>query len=211
MSSSAVGRRVLLVDDYSDARDMYGEYLEYSGFEVIQAEDGIEALRKALDESPDIILMDLSLPIMDGWEATRRLKADERTATIPVVVLTGHALAGNDEGPVILELNGRPRDGKQFSPSAPPDPELLPAARVLDFHLRAKDEHRQALEHGGNEVFRELQQEALRDGNDQERREQAALGRAPSRQRRAPGREVLDVIGELRVKEFTRVRAGDRQ
>lgn len=98
MSSSAAGRRVLLVDDYSDARDMYGEYLEYSGFEVIQAEDGIEALRKALDESPDIILMDLSLPIMDGWEATRRLKADERTATIPVVVLTGHALAGNSEG-----------------------------------------------------------------------------------------------------------------
>jgi len=55
-------------------------------------------LQRAVDTSPDIILMDLSLPVMDGWEATRRLKADERTASIPVVALTGHALAGISEG-----------------------------------------------------------------------------------------------------------------
>jgi CheY-like chemotaxis protein len=90
--------RVLLVDDYPDAREMYSEYLEYSGFEVVQASNGMEALQRAADDAPDIILMDLSLPVMDGWEATRRLKADARTAGIPVVALTGHALAGISEG-----------------------------------------------------------------------------------------------------------------
>src|SRR5205823_11574457 len=90
--------RVLVVDDYPDAREMYSEYLQFSGFDVIEASNGIEALQHAIDDRPDVILMDLSLPVMDGWEATRRLKADERTATIPVVALTGHALAGISEG-----------------------------------------------------------------------------------------------------------------
>lgn len=90
--------RVLIVDDYPDAREMYAEYLEFSGFEVVEAENGMEALQRAIDTEPDIILMDLSLPVMDGWEATRRLKADKRTGTIPVVALTGHALAGISEG-----------------------------------------------------------------------------------------------------------------
>ncbi len=90
--------RVLLVDDYPDAREMYSEYLQFSGFDVVEAANGMEALRRAADDAPDIILMDLSLPVMDGWEATRRLKADQRTAHIPVVALTGHALAGISEG-----------------------------------------------------------------------------------------------------------------
>jgi two-component system cell cycle response regulator DivK len=90
--------RVLLVDDYPDAREMYSEYLEYSGFDVVEAGNGMEALQRAVDTAPDIILMDLSLPVMDGWEATRRLKADQRTKGIPVVALTGHALAGISEG-----------------------------------------------------------------------------------------------------------------
>jgi CheY-like chemotaxis protein len=88
----------MVVDDYPDAREMYSEYLEYCGFDVIQAANGMEALHRAADTNPDIILMDLSLPVMDGWEATRRLKADKRTAKIPVVALTGHALAGISEG-----------------------------------------------------------------------------------------------------------------
>lgn len=91
-------RRVLLVDDYPDAREMYSEYLKFSGFDVIEASNGVEALQRAIETSPDIILMDLSLPVMDGWEATRRLKEDARTAAIPVVALTGHALAGMFEG-----------------------------------------------------------------------------------------------------------------
>ena len=90
---SKTGRpRVLVVDDYPDAREMYSEYLEFSGFDVIQAVNGMEALQRAVDAAPDIILMDLSLPVMDGWEATRRLKADERTAGIPILALSGHAL-----------------------------------------------------------------------------------------------------------------------
>ena len=95
---TATRPRVLLVDDYPDAREMYGEYLKFTGFDVIEASNGVEAVERALDTAPDIILMDLSLPIMDGWEATRRLKADQRTADIPVVALTGHALAGISEG-----------------------------------------------------------------------------------------------------------------
>ncbi len=90
--------RVLLVDDYPDAREMYTEYLEFSGFDVVEAGNGMEALQRAVDTTPDIILMDLSLPVMDGWEATRRLKADKCTASIPVVALTGHALADISEG-----------------------------------------------------------------------------------------------------------------
>ena len=98
MKSQGARPRVLLVDDYPDAREMYSEYLQYSGFEVVEAGNGMEALERAAEMAPDIILMDLSLPVMDGWEATRRLKADPRTAQIPVVALTGHALAGISEG-----------------------------------------------------------------------------------------------------------------
>ena len=90
--------RVLVVDDYLDARELYSEYLQYSGFDVIEAGNGVEALARAADSAPDIILMDLSLPVMDGWEAMRRLKADKTTADIPIVALTGHALAGILEG-----------------------------------------------------------------------------------------------------------------
>jgi CheY-like chemotaxis protein len=90
--------KVLVVDDYPDAREMYRAYLEYSGFEVVEAGNGVEALQRAVETEPDIILMDLSLPVMDGWEATRRLKADQRTAGIPVVALTGHALVGIFDG-----------------------------------------------------------------------------------------------------------------
>jgi len=89
---------VLIVDDYPDAREMYAEYLQFSGFDTLEAGNGMEALQQAAEAEPDIILMDLSLPVMDGWEATRRLKSDERTAAIPVVALTGHALAGISEG-----------------------------------------------------------------------------------------------------------------
>ena len=85
---------VLLVDDYPDAREMYAEYLEFSGFDIVQAGNGVEAIERAHDSHPDVILMDLSLPVMDGWEATRRLKADESTKKIPVLAVTGHALTG---------------------------------------------------------------------------------------------------------------------
>jgi CheY-like chemotaxis protein len=89
---------VLVVEDYQDAREMYAAYLQFSGFDVAEAANGIEAVEMATDLLPDIVLMDLALPRMDGWEATRRLKADPRTRQIPVVALTGHALAGHADG-----------------------------------------------------------------------------------------------------------------
>jgi two-component system, cell cycle response regulator DivK len=92
------GPLVLVVEDYQDAREMYAAYLQFSGFRVAEATNGVEAIEKTLELMPDIILMDLALPKMDGWEATRRLKMDERTRDIPVVALTGHALAGHAEG-----------------------------------------------------------------------------------------------------------------
>ncbi len=99
MSARNRGRQlVLVVEDYQDAREMYAAYLQFSGFDVAEAGNGIEAVEKTTELLPDIVLMDLALPRMDGWEATRRLKADARTRHIPVVALTGHALAGHADG-----------------------------------------------------------------------------------------------------------------
>ncbi len=89
---------VLVVEDYPDAREMYCEYLRFSGFRVAEARNGEEALEKAFTLLPDVVLMDLALPLMDGWEATRRLKSVRRTADILAVAQTGHALAGHAEG-----------------------------------------------------------------------------------------------------------------
>jgi CheY-like chemotaxis protein len=96
--STEQGPLILVVDDYEDAREMYAEYLRFCGFRVAEARNGNEALEQAFALMPDLVLMDLSLPGMDGWEATRQLKADERTRQIPVVALTGHALAGASDG-----------------------------------------------------------------------------------------------------------------
>jgi len=89
---------VLVVEDYQDAREMYSAYLQFSGYRVEEATNGLEAIEKAIELTPDIILMDLALPKVDGWEATKRLKSDPRTKHIPIVALTGHALAGFAEG-----------------------------------------------------------------------------------------------------------------
>src|SRR6185436_3855163 len=85
---------VLLVEDQSDLRRLYAEQLTLSGFDVIEAGDGAEAIAHSTDRVPDVVLMDLSLPRVDGWEATRRLKGDGRTSHIPVVALTAHDGAG---------------------------------------------------------------------------------------------------------------------
>ena len=85
---------VLLVEDHSELRRMYVQQLELSGFDVIEAENGADAVTHTTAHSPDVVLMDLSLPVLDGWEATRRLKNDIRTAHIPVVALTAHDESG---------------------------------------------------------------------------------------------------------------------
>jgi two-component system, cell cycle response regulator DivK len=89
---------VLVVDDFEDNRAMYAEFLSCSGYRVEQASNGEEAVEITLRLKPDVVVMDLSLPVMDGWEAIRRLKADEGTRTIPIVALTGHALAIHSRG-----------------------------------------------------------------------------------------------------------------
>ncbi|WP_437785014.1 response regulator [Sorangium sp. So ce1097] len=92
---NALSPLVLVVDDFQDNREMFAEYLSFSGFRVAEAATGREALDRAFELIPDLILMDLSLPEIDGWEATRHLKSDPRTKRIPIVALTGHTLAGH--------------------------------------------------------------------------------------------------------------------
>ena len=88
---------ILVVEDYDDAREMYVEYLTFTGFRVDSATNGLEAIEMTERLLPDLVLMDLALPKLDGWEATRRLKSNPATAHIPVIALTGHALAGHAE------------------------------------------------------------------------------------------------------------------
>ena len=95
IESEPMAPLVLVVDDYPDSREMCAEFLRVSGFRVEQAADGAEALRKASVLVPDVVLMDLSLPDMDGLEVTRRLKSDDRTRALVVIALTGHGEEGH--------------------------------------------------------------------------------------------------------------------
>jgi CheY-like chemotaxis protein len=87
--------KVLLVEDNEMNRDMLSRRLTRRGFEVVFAMDGKQGVALAQSEKPDVILMDMSLPVMDGWEATRRVKADEATRSVPVIGLTAHAMEGD--------------------------------------------------------------------------------------------------------------------
>jgi CheY-like chemotaxis protein len=89
--------RILLVEDNEMNRDMLSRRLERRGYEVIVAVDGEEGVVRAKADAPDLVLMDLSLPGIDGWEATRQLKAADETRSIPVLALTAHAMAGDRE------------------------------------------------------------------------------------------------------------------
>jgi two-component system, cell cycle response regulator DivK len=89
--------RILLVEDNEMNRDMLSRRLQRRGYEVIIAIDGAEGLTEAQTQTPDLILMDMSLPVLDGWEATRRLKAAPETRAIPIIALTAHAMSGDRE------------------------------------------------------------------------------------------------------------------
>jgi len=116
---------VLIVEDQQDLRQLYVEHLTMSGFDVIEAANGADAISQTTSYLPDVVLMDLSLPVIDGWEATRRLKADARTAHIPVVALTAHDGSG--------ELQRATRAGCDwFVPKpCPPDALITEIRRVL--------------------------------------------------------------------------------
>jgi len=89
--------RILLVEDNEMNRDMLSRRLQRKGYEVVLALDGEQGVEMARSEAPDLILMDVSLPMMDGWEATRKLKASSETQSIPIIALTAHAMAGDRE------------------------------------------------------------------------------------------------------------------
>ncbi|MCC5833015.1 MAG: response regulator [Chlamydiales bacterium] len=109
--------KILVVEDNEMNRDMLCRRLKKAGFEVISALNGEEALQKAHAETPHLILMDMSLPVMDGWEATRRLKGSEKTRAIPVIALTAHAM--------IEDLNSTLEGGCNDYHSKPIDFKLL--------------------------------------------------------------------------------------
>jgi CheY-like chemotaxis protein len=90
-------QKILLVEDNEMNRDMLSRRLIRNGYEVITAVDGRQGADMAVSEQPDLILMDMSLPVIDGWEATRRVKGNDATRRIPVIALTAHAMAGDRE------------------------------------------------------------------------------------------------------------------
>src|SRR3954452_1654547 len=116
---------VLIVEDQHDLRQLYAQELSLCGFDVIEAENGADAIAHTTSHVPDVVLMDLSLPVVDGWEATRRLKSDRRTAHIPVVALTAHDGSG--------ELQRATHAGCDwFVPKpCPPDALITEVRRVL--------------------------------------------------------------------------------
>jgi CheY-like chemotaxis protein len=89
-------KRILLIEDNDMSRDMLSRRLTRRGYAVVTARDGLEGIRIARETLPDLILMDLELPVLDGWDACRRLKSDEETCDIPVIALTAHAMAGDE-------------------------------------------------------------------------------------------------------------------
>ena len=92
-----MSKKILVVEDTEDNRQILRDLLDMAGYDMIEAHDGAEGLAKAAEHRPDLILMDIQMPVMDGYEATRRIKADPALAKIPIIVVTSYALSG-DEG-----------------------------------------------------------------------------------------------------------------
>jgi two-component system cell cycle response regulator DivK len=91
-----MGKKILVVEDQEDNRRIVRDLLAHAGYEVIEVDDGQQALRAAATHRPDVILMDIQLPLLDGYEATRRIKADPDLKHIPIIVVTSYALSGDE-------------------------------------------------------------------------------------------------------------------
>lgn len=100
--SAPLGQTLLLVEDNEDNRIIYSTVLRHLGYEVVEASDGVQAVALARSLRPDLILMDISIPEMDGWEATRILRQDPITRDIPIIALTAHALADDREKATLI-------------------------------------------------------------------------------------------------------------
>ncbi|HEU0166337.1 MAG TPA: response regulator [Chloroflexota bacterium] len=97
--------RILLVEDNDGIREMLASRLEGRGYEVLTAADGQQAVDRAAADAPDVVLMDLSLPVMDGWDATRTLKSSEQTRHIPIIALTAHVLEGERKASLLAHAD----------------------------------------------------------------------------------------------------------
>ena len=106
MSETPQGKSVLLVEDNEDNLVIYSTILRHSGYEVLEARDGQAGIELAQREHPALILMDVSIPLVDGWEATRRLKADPQTADIPIIALTANVMARQRADYLAAGMNG---------------------------------------------------------------------------------------------------------
>jgi len=98
--------KILVVEDNQDNREMVVKVLKFNGYQVVEAVDGEEAIEKAKTEDPDLILLDIFLPKMDGYEATRRLKGDTSLRNIPIIALTAHAMKGSMEEALAVGCDG---------------------------------------------------------------------------------------------------------
>lgn len=111
-----MSKRVLVIEDQEDNRTILRDLLTNAGFEVLEAVNGIEGIETALRERPDLILMDIQMPEMDGYEATRRIKAEPTTAAIPIIAVTSYALSGDEKKAKAVGCDGYVT--KPFSPRA---------------------------------------------------------------------------------------------
>jgi two-component system cell cycle response regulator DivK len=107
-------KRILVVEDQEDNRRIIRDLLSTRGYKLIEAQDGEAGVRLAKEHRPDLILMDIQLPVLDGYEATRRIKADPELRAIPIVVVTSYALSGDDQKAVAAGCDGYV--AKPFSP-----------------------------------------------------------------------------------------------
>jgi two-component system, cell cycle response regulator DivK len=108
---------ILIVEDNTDAREIFSTYLRHSGFSVAEASDGVDVLRLTKELRPAVVLMDLSMPQVDGWTALRQLKADEQTAGVPVVALTAHSMEGDEQKTIeagFISYLSKPLDPKKM-------------------------------------------------------------------------------------------------
>ena len=92
-----MSKRILVVEDQEDNRQILRDLLATAGYDMIEAEDGVQAIAAASEHRPDLILMDIQLPMLDGYEATRRIKADPALSAIPIIVVTSYALSGDED------------------------------------------------------------------------------------------------------------------
>ena len=149
------GKTVLLVEDNEDNRIVYSTILRHFGYDVIEALNGEEGISKARSEQPDLILMDISIPIIDGWEATQVLKHDPATRDIPIIALTAHALASDREKAMEVGCDGylaKPCDAEVLEIA------LIAAARISALHR----EQRTAQLQQGHDVRRDAQTHSAR-------------------------------------------------